>query len=73
MKWVSGATQWYKHWSLWGILLLGVLPFLEEHIYTVSVVLPQNIQPYVNLFLAIIVAVLRFVKQSSIRREDQDD
>ena len=72
MKWVQGSSQWYKHYSLWGILLLGVLPFLEEHVYTVSSVLPPGAQPYVNLGLAIVVAVLRFIRQSSIQREDND-
>ena len=73
MKWVSGANQWYKHWSFWGILLLGILPFLEEHLYTITAVLPPHLQPFVNLFLAVIVAVLRFVKQSSIRKEEEHD
>lgn len=73
MKWVTGANQWYKHWSFWGILLLGILPFLEEHLYTVTSVLPPHLQPFVNLALAIIVAILRFIKQSSITQEDQDD
>lgn len=71
MKWVKGANQWYKHWSFWGILLLGILPFLEEHLYTITAVLPHQFQPAINLVLAIIIAVLRFVKQSSIK-EDQD-
>lgn len=65
---VEGASQFYKHWSFWGILVLGVLPLLEQHTDAISSVVPAEYQGYAQMVLAGVVAMLRFVKQSSINK-----
>lgn len=64
---VDGADQFYKHWSFWGILLLGVLPFIEANSDLISAVIPARYQPIGQLVLAALVAVARFVRQSGIK------
>lgn len=65
---VDGAKQWYKHWSVWGILLLGLLPTLEQHGANIIAQLPQDWRASATLALSIIVAVLRFIKQKNIQK-----
>lgn len=71
--WVKGANKWYRHQSTWGILLLGLLPFLEEHSTTIAAIIPDGAQPYVSLGLAVIVAVLRFVRQAKLTQDVNDE
>lgn len=68
-EWVEGAGQFYKHWSFWGILLLGVLPFLENSGFVVVSVVPEDYRDWATLLIAVLVAVLRFIKQNNIDRD----
>ena len=69
-SWIPETRQFYKHWSFWGIALLGFLPFLEDNSYAILSVIPDRYRDWVQLGLAVLVAVLRFIKQNNIDRGD---
>lgn len=70
--WVKGAQKWYRHMSVWGILLLGVLPFLDMHGVALVAMLPDEYKPFVSMAIAVVVAVLRFIKQTRLSQEVED-
>lgn len=63
MQMTKDAKVFYKLYSFWGILALGALPFLEQYGAPIISQIPQQYQPIASAVLALIVAVLRFVKQ----------
>lgn len=63
MKLTNDAKVFYKLYSFWGILALGALPFLEQYGAPIVSQIPAQYQPIASAVLALIVAVLRFVKQ----------
>lgn len=65
---VAGAKEFYKHYSFWGICLLGILPFLECHSTAIAALFPEPQRGTVALVLAAIVAVLRFIKQADLEK-----
>lgn len=64
MQLTKDAKVFYKLYSFWGILALGALPFLEQYGAPIVSQIPQQYQPIASAVLALLVAVLRFVKQS---------
>ena len=63
MQLVKETKIFYKLYSFWGIVALGALPFLEQYGAPIISQIPQNYQPIASAVLALIVAILRFVKQ----------
>ena len=63
MQLTKDAKVFYKLYSFWGILALGALPFLEQYGAPIVSQIPAQYQPIASAVLALIVAVLRFVKQ----------
>lgn len=63
MKLTNDAKIFYKLYSFWGIVVLGALPFLEQYGTPIISQIPPEYQPIASAALALIVAVLRFIKQ----------
>ena len=63
MKLTNDAKVFYKLYSFWGILALGALPFLEQYGAPIISQIPPDYQPIASAVLALIVAILRFIKQ----------
>lgn len=59
----SDAKVFYKLYSFWGIVALGALPFLEQYGAPIVSQIPPEYQPIASAVLALIVAILRFIKQ----------
>lgn len=69
IKFTEGASKFHKHISFWGILLLGFLPYLEEHTDLIKAAIPEKYQPLAMVILSLVVAFLRFVKQEKLTNE----
>ena len=59
----NDAKIFYKLYSFWGIVALGALPFLEQYGAPIVSQIPPDYQPIASAVLALIVAILRFIKQ----------
>lgn len=63
MALTNDAKVFYKLYSFWGIVALGALPFLEQYGAPIISQIPPDYQPIASAVLALIVAILRFIKQ----------
>lgn len=73
MKLVSYASRWYKLWSVWLFVIVGVYQWLEQNVAVMASLIPHQYHGYIGLALAVLGIASRLITQPSLHDYHQSD
>ena len=65
ISWVRGARYWYRMWSVWAMVLLGLYPYLVENQSMLGEYVPEKYRPLFGL-LCVLGVLTRLVQQQRL-------
>lgn len=66
ITWVRGARYWYRMWSVWAMVLLGLYPYLVENQSMLGEYIPEKHRPLFGLLLCVLGVFTRLVQQQRL-------